>query len=142
MERVAVRKWLLDHDDRQLVLTGQDQLPQETFGELACMAMVDPKGKYLSQLSFVASPTLAACAGWGGDRFYLEGEGRGLWLSTWESPADRDEFAKALGRKSPLRLPLGQRSLVLFPGYSKEEAEERIKTLQVQATVGETPWEL
>jgi hypothetical protein len=126
----------------QLVLTGQDQLPQETFGELACMAMVDPKGKYLSKLNFVSTPTLPACSGWGGDRFYLESEKRGLWISTWESPADRDEFVKALGKKSALRLPLGQRSLVLFPGYSKEEAEARLGTLQVVATVGGAEWGL
>lgn len=126
----------------QLVLTGQEQLPQETFGELACMALVDPKGKYLSRLNFVSTPTLPACSGWGGDRFYLESEQRGLWISTWESTADRDEFSKALGKKSALRLPLGQRSLVLLPGYTKEEAERRFAELQVVATVGGAGWEL
>jgi hypothetical protein len=91
---------------------------RETFGEILVAMACRPEGTGLDLMnaSSAAAWTDSAAMGWGGDRFYLlapegfsrRGHGRpragtlppvddlrGLWITAWDTPRDRDEFTTA-----------------------------------------------
>ena len=91
---------------------------RETFGEILVAMACRPDGAALDLVnaSSASAWTDSAAMGWGGDRFYLaapegfsrRGHGRpragalpsidelrGLWITAWDTPVDRDEFTEA-----------------------------------------------
>jgi amino acid permease len=60
MERVAVRKWLLDHDDRQLVLAGHVAVTGKLWFVTTCLAIAAPNLGDVLDLVGCASGTMIA----------------------------------------------------------------------------------
>lgn len=136
--------------DAPVVLTvsglpaGSDALASsapETVGELSCMSLVDPKGRFLKGLGFQHIPVLPACSGWGGDRLLLRDSGHAIWVSTWDTPLDREEFQKAWKTKAP-RYPVGDRTLVYALGYTEPEMQAFQGQLQISAVRADESWSL
>jgi hypothetical protein len=70
---------------------------------------------------------LAAAEGWAGDRLrrWEADDGRGLteWITSWESPAQAQEFDYAFGRSLDARLPGSRPS---SPGEAAGEGSDRV----------------
>src|SRR5262245_15807907 len=86
-------------------LDGRRVLDRNTLGELVAALLAQPIDRKLN----LAAPawTNAAATGWGGDRMFLVGSAGGtagapvtapgvLWITTWDTVTDRDEFVAAL----------------------------------------------
>ena len=115
---------------------------RDTVGELLTALLTQPKGSApgLAQMQSAAAWTNAGATGWGADRFYLLASGatreeaqqslkdpKGVWVTAWDTPADRDEFAAALekGAAPPgyALAPAGDRGAVVFIGFDPAERE-------------------
>jgi hypothetical protein len=121
----------------------------DTMGELHCAILTSPENRRLNPMATMmpTSWTNPAAAGWGGDRFFLlsgklleEGEQVvpsglcGLWLTAWDTPADRQEFITEYEahRPSPSRtaLRLGERCAVFFYGIDRAQKNALAENLQ------------
>ena len=94
----------------------------DTFGELYCALLTGPPDKTVNPMAMARPGTWTndAATGWDGDRFFLltrrgvgaEGENEGgaiaaaaevgLWITIWDTPADRDEFVEAYEKARPM----------------------------------------
>jgi len=134
----------------------------DTLGEMLTAILTGPKDRRLD-LTRMQQPgawTSTAAAGWGGDRFFLLSEGatpdearrmrgrlRGVWLTAWDTAADRDEWLAALpGSSLPAghaAVPVADRAGVVFIGFADEERQGLIAAMAQQPPAfarGGTPW--
>jgi len=135
---------------------------QDTLGEMLCAILTTPPDAKPDLLAMPMAEgwTSPAARGWGGDRFYLVCAGstaeeaartvkdpQGLWITLWDTPADRDEFLEALektpaaGERSSMRL--GNLGAVIFYGFNatrRKALEERLEQMPPPMTRGGKPW--
>jgi len=140
VDDAAAEKWL-----RQ---PGRWIVHRDTIGELLTAVLTQPRDASpgLAQLQAAASWTNGGASGWGGDRFYLLATGntpeearrslkdpRGVWITTWDTPADRDEFAAALEKGSPPAgyslWPAGDAGAIVFVGFDKADRDALLARL-------------
>ena len=133
---------LLEGDGRWVVHS-------DTVGELLTAILTNPPGvrPSLVGMNTAAAWTNRGAAGWGGDRFYLLARGpdaetagrsledtRGVWITLWDSPQDRNEFIETYGRERPpgshVLAPLGNLGAVVLFGFSEAEAGSLAKRLR------------
>jgi hypothetical protein len=138
---------------RILAKAGLASLHHDTFGEILIAITCRPAGDALNLMnaSSAAAWTDSAAIGWGGDRFYLlaprgddadEGSAgssvesdrpmppaedlRGLWITAWDTPADRQEFTAAYavehGEDGPRFVLMGDRAAALLFHMDEGEA--------------------
>jgi len=148
--------------ERMLAHDGRFVVHKNTLGELLCAVLTTPDDESFDILLSAAPSywTNDAATGWGGDRFFLLAEGkdaaaakrdlkglRGVWLTTWDTPTDRDEFVEdyASERGDPKRslIKLSKRGAVYLFGFSERERNELTKQLAAAAprfTKDGKPW--
>ncbi|RMF79630.1 MAG: hypothetical protein D6744_08950, partial [Planctomycetota bacterium] len=116
------RPVLVNEDDvaRLVAPLGLHVVHRNTVGELLCALLTSDEHRELDIIgaSLPGYWTNDAAEGWGGDRFLLLSEGadagqaakdlrglRGVWITIWDTPEDRDEFVAdyALEREIPKR---------------------------------------
>lgn len=118
---------------------GRRIVHRDTLGELFTAILTAPRDSRtaLMQMQSASSWTNAGAAGWGGDRFYVmtdrtgpqalqTTEGlQGVWLTTWDTPGDRDTFLAALESGSPppnsVAVAVGAQSAVVFIAIAETE---------------------
>ncbi len=141
----AVEQWLAK-PDRWVVR-------RDTFGELLTAILTTPKDKAPSLMSMQTSDdwTTPAAAGWGGDRFYLLASGptaadaarslktlQGVWVTVWDTRADREEFVTALAAAAmPLgttTTALGDTAAVVFVGFDAADRAALMKRVPAALT--------
>jgi len=103
IDDAAAAKWLAQ--------PGRSIVHADTIGEMLIAILTSVRGASLNLQSISTSEawTNAAASGWGGDRFYLLASGdnadaartdlknlKGVWVTAWDTPKDRDEFVAAL----------------------------------------------
>ncbi len=111
----------------------------DTIGEMLTAILTSRPGTPVNPQNFQSSAwTNAAATGWGGDRFYLLASGdtldaaraglkdlKGVWVTAWDSPKDRDEFLAALpeGSLAPGAVsdPIGSSVAVVYFGLDPTE---------------------
>jgi hypothetical protein len=120
---------------------------KDVLGEMQCALLARPKEPKPSPIA-LGDPGYymnEAAAGWGGDRFYLitkrkEGrpftlgpagddayDYRGIWITVWDAPKDREEFIAAYEKNAPAPQEgraterLGQSSAIFFYGFDQAE---------------------
>jgi hypothetical protein len=127
---------------------------RNTAGEALMAVLTRPPGAFdLMASGTPASWTTEAARGWGGDRFYLlAGAGadtasRGIWVTAWDAPEDRDEFVDAYEPRHPAslsrRVDLGPLVSVYLFGMSPEEAaslEEALRRSPLRLARAGAPW--
>lgn len=109
---------------------------EDRLGELYVAVATTPAKKKLkaAQMAQPASWTNPAAEGWGGDRIWLLDGGddaaRGLWLTAWDTPEDREEFLKAWTKAHPLPkdrvVHIGETGAALLLG---ELSAEQVKAM-------------
>jgi len=148
--------------EKAITPPGYHVIYRDTYGEAIASLLTRPK--YLK-----ASPSLMdaasywitpAASGWGGDRFYLLGAGptadeaarnlkdlKGVWVTLWDTPKDRDEFLAAYHANGPTPLTgaikLGTLGAVFFFEITSDErqaAEEALNTSPLTFRHGQKPW--
>jgi hypothetical protein len=107
IDDAAAAKWLAQ--------PGRSIVRADTIGEMLIAILTSARGasSNLQLISTSEAWTNAAASGWGGDRFYLLGSGdnadaartdlknlKGVWVTAWDTPKDRDEFVAALPKGS------------------------------------------
>jgi hypothetical protein len=121
-------------------------LYKDTFGELLCGLMTKPKDRNADPLDAL-NPSYyvnEAGSGWGGDRFFLlrksdlermaadgpppaASKVKGVWVTVWDTPKDRDEFISAYSKNMPQGtgvVLLGKRTAVFLYHMTPQEREE------------------
>jgi len=130
----SVRRWL--------ARPGLHVVHSDTLGELLTAILAGPKDRRLdaAQLQLPGAWTSPAATGWGGDRFYLLAEGssadearrtlsglRGVWVTAWDTTADRGEWLAALPASSlpagRVVFPLGDRAAVVLLGFNERDSK-------------------
>lgn len=134
----------------------------DTVGEML-IAMLTGQGAPVGNLMALQSPdawTNAAASGWGGDRFYLLASGdtaetassalkdlRGVWISAWDTPKDRDEFLDALPKGSlatgAAADSVGSSIASVYFGVDRAERQAltaRLRDTPLPMTKGGKPW--
>jgi hypothetical protein len=110
---------------------GHEVVGKNTAGEILMgVVTTDSDRKFNAMASGLAAYwTNKASMGWGGDRFYLGESDRGwagVWVTLWDSPEDRDEFAAAYSTEvlNPSRnwFALGERGAVFLFGLDEGPA--------------------
>jgi hypothetical protein len=150
----AAAKWLAQ--------PGRWIVHRDTVGEMLTAILTSPPGKTFNLASLdAASWTSPAAAGWGGDRFYLLASSasadearktlknvKGVWVTTWDTPGDRDEFvaAAATGSLAPGASvqATGPAVAVVYFGFDESERDALTKRLQqapLKMTKGDKPWQ-
>jgi hypothetical protein len=129
--------------------TGLRVIHKNTVGELLCSLLTSDASRELSLVG-AALPsywTNDAASGWGGDRFYLLAPGktdkqaqqaadgrRGVWITLWDTPSDRDEFVSDYAdyRRSTTRTVYrwGDRGAVFFFDFEPAVRDKLERTLQ------------
>jgi hypothetical protein len=133
----------------------------DTVGEMLTGVLTTPRDVKpdLASMQQASAWTTAAAQGWGGDRFYLLAPGanpsqaasaskgfRGVWITLWDTPQDREEFVRALpqGSAAPHAVaPLGSLGAAVFFGFDKTTADATAKRLEETPpamTRGGRPW--
>jgi hypothetical protein len=127
---------------------------RDTIGELLTAVLARPRDSKvaLDALQTLSAWTSPAAAGWDGDRFFLLASGadateaqrtlaapRGVWITTWDSSRDRDEFGSALGLGAvppgTTVVPFGATHAAVFFGMLEAERDALARDL---AKTGET----
>lgn len=130
----AVEKWLA-RPGRQIV-------HRNTLGELLAALLTEPREAVRDAARMMSATgwTNPGAMGWGGDRFYLLAAGgtearaandlkdlKGVWVTAWDSAADRAEFVRALdGGHAPAGSSVataGDRDAIVFIGFEAAERE-------------------
>jgi hypothetical protein len=152
-------------DDKSMNLwlarPGRHIVHRDTLGELLTAILTEPRGarRDLMRMQSIDAWTNAGAAGWGGDRFYLltntpgaaalrTTKGlQGVWVTTWDTPKDRDKFLAALDNGSPppnsVAAAVGRQMAVVFIGLSAEEQASllrRLDLMPLSMTRGGRPW--
>jgi hypothetical protein len=134
--------------ERWLASPGRLILHRDTLGELLTAILTEPRGanRDLGKLQSASAWTNAGAAGWGGDRFFLLSSSRaqtdasrqtrvlqGVWVTAWDTPADRDEFMTALEKgglpTTASVLPVATRLAIVFFGMNGGERDQLMKRL-------------
>jgi len=134
--------------ERWLAAPNRWVVHRDTLGELLTAVLTRSRDSKVAvdQLQTLAAWTNAAATGWDGDRFYLLASGadaieaqrsldnpRGVWITTWDSERDRDEFRAALEAGSvpagTAAVPFGTTHAAVFFGLSDGEREGLIREL-------------
>lgn len=140
-------------DDRSMALwlarPGRRILHRDTLGELLTAILTEPHGtrRDLMHLQSITAWTNAGASGWGGDRFFLLSSrpGRhalgtvkdlqGVWVTTWDTPKDRDKFLAALEHGSPppnsVSASVGRQMAVVFIAVAEEERVSLLRRLDL-----------
>ncbi len=130
-------------DDRAMSLwvskPGRHIVHRDTLGELLTAVLTEPRDarRNLMQMQAASAWTNAGATGWGGDRFYLLADRagadalrttkglQGVWVTTWDTPKDRDKFLAALDNGSPppnsVAVPVGSQSAIVFIAIPESE---------------------
>jgi hypothetical protein len=135
---------------------------RDTVGELLCALLTVDENRVLEV--FTASLpnywTNDAATGWGGDRFFLLAEGhdaaaagkslrgvKGVWVTLWDTPDDRDEFVEEyeLERTLPSRsvFRLSDRGAVFLFGFDpvqRADTQRRFERHPPGFTRDGKPW--
>lgn len=139
----------------------------DTVGEMLAAILTTPAATAPNIMAMQMSDswTNAAAKGWGGDRFYLVSAGptadaagkalkdpRGLWITLWDTTADRDEFVAAYEQAAPMpgrtTFKLGSLGAVFFfnfPDADRQALEQKLQKSPPKFTQNGkawTPWEL
>ena len=144
-------------DDRAMTLwvskPGRHILHRDTLGELLTALLTEPRGsrRGLMEMQSASAWTNAGATGWGGDRFYLLADRsgpdvlrttkglQGVWVTTWDTPKDRDKFLLALDNGNPapnsVAVPVGSQSAVVFIAMP---AADRASLLRRFGVLGQT----
>ncbi len=147
---------------RLLETGGRWVVHTDTVGEMLCAVLTNPPGvrRSLFGMSTAAAWTNRGAEGWGGDRFYLVASGpdrasaardlkepRGLWITLWDTPRDRDEFVETYTRRPPTVVrvvaPMGNLGAVVLLGFPEAEARalaRRLGEAPPPMTRGGRPW--
>lgn len=145
-----------------LASAGARVVDTNTVGEALCAVLTrTPSDGFSAMTAASASAwTNAAASGWGGDRFYLleaAGSGsvaardagaspaapapagahvdpaRGLWITAWDTPADRDEFVGAYTPVAEARgavaVLVGERSAVYMYGFTGDAGRAAVNAI-------------
>ncbi len=140
-------------DDKAMTLwlsrPGRRILHRDTIGEFLTAILTEPHDsrRDLMSLQSPAAWTNAGASGWGGDRFFLlsnRGGARtlattrdlqGVWVTTWDTPRDRDEFVAALAAGSPppnsVTAPVGRQMAVVFIAIGEQERSALLRRLDL-----------
>jgi hypothetical protein len=140
-------------DDKSMNLwlarPGRHVVHRDTLGELLTAILTEPRGarRDLMQMQSIDAWTNAGATGWGGDRFYLlanqPGPGalrttkglQGVWVTTWDTPKDRDKFLTALDNGTPppnsVSAAVGRQMAVVFIALAPEERASLLRRLDV-----------
>lgn len=147
---------------KRLASPGRGIVHQDTVGEMLIAILTTPPDKKmnLEGMPLADSWTNLAAKGWGGDRFYLLAAGpnadaagatlrdaKGVWITLWDTPADRDEFVAAL-EKIPAAGPraivgLGTVGAVVFFNFTDAERADLAKQIEQSPPAmlrGGKPW--
>ena len=124
---------------------------KDTIGELMAAVLATPKDQKPDVLAMQDSGywTNEAATGWAGDRFYLlartspkapgpviDETCKGIWVTLWDTPKDRDEFVAAYDQNGPAghaTYKWGGLGAVFF--FRFEEAERKA----VESALGKSP---
>ncbi|MFO8015338.1 MAG: hypothetical protein R6X20_18810 [Phycisphaerae bacterium] len=135
---------------------------EDTVGELLIAILTNPPGvrRSLLGMNTASAWTNRGAAGWGGDRFYLLAAGpdaetagrdlkdlRGVWVTLWDTPGDRNEFIEtyARGRRGSehVLVTFGNLGAVVCFGFGEADAAALVKRLgesPLAMTRGGKPW--
>ena len=125
---------------------------KDTFGELLCSLLAKPKNAKAGPLDAL-NPSFfinEAGRGWGGDKFFLLRKGqviapkaggpppsvdqvKGVWVTVWDTPKDREEFVAAYSKNMPKEtgvVLVGTRTVVFLFNMTPEERESTTKLIQ------------
>ena len=125
---------------------------KDTFGELLCSLLARPKDAKANPIDLL-SPSYyinEAGSGWGGDRFFLLTKGtvripqagapgppstenvKGVWVTVWDTPKDREEFVAAYSKNRPQAgvVLVGTRTAVFLYGMGPEERDRTAKRIR------------
>jgi hypothetical protein len=135
-----------EHVERLVAALGYRVIHTNTAGELACTLLSRSAAAPANAmaLGFPSHWTTPAAAGWGGDRFYLlvpKGDEagadvptKGLWVTVWDSPRDRDEFVDAYYTHTPLEsrtwAEVGNLGAVFLYGFGEAEGRRFAERLR------------
>jgi hypothetical protein len=132
-----------DRDVTALVETsGFSVRAVNTAGETVMALVTSPSDRPFEPMAanVPAYWTNRAATGWGGDRFYLvdkDGGRSGLWITLWDTAADRDEFTQAYEEHVPdherHRVLLGDRGAAFLFGMDAAEREAWATRLEEDA---------
>ncbi len=112
-----------------LAQPGRWVVATDTIGEMLIAILTSAPGTKVNLQNMQPNAwTNAAATGWGGDRFYLLASGdsvenaraglkdlKGVWVTAWDTPKDRDEFLAALPTGS---LPAGAAGHAVGPSVA------------------------
>lgn len=128
---------------KRLAAPGRSIVCTETIGEMLAAAATRPESEPASILTALLPQnyTSDAASGWGGDRFYLlaAGDGdetleeaKGVWVTVWDTEADRDQFlaAMATARPKAVARKIGTLGAVFLFGFDAKDAASLADTLE------------
>jgi hypothetical protein len=139
IDDAAAKRWVA-RDGRWVV-------HEDTVGEMLIAILTTPKEQQLDLMGMQLANawTSPAATGWGGDRFFLLASGasageagrslkdlKGVWITCWDTPQDRDEFLKALDQgpvAGHATAPIGAMGAVVFFGVDEVERGALMKRL-------------
>jgi len=140
IDDVAARRWL--------ARSGQWVVHADTVGEMLIAILTTPEDqrRELAGMELANAWTNPGATGWGGDRFYLLASGasaveagrtlkglKGVWVTCWDTPQDRDEFLEAFdqGRAAGhVAAQLGTLGAIVFFAVDEPERQALIRRLQ------------
>jgi hypothetical protein len=139
---------------------------KNTVGEMLAAVLTAPKDSKpnLLLMQMADAWTNTAAKGWGGDRFFLLASGpsaeaagkslkdlQGVWITLWDTPKDRDEFADAFDANAAsahATFRLGNMAAVVFFGFDEAERKaleagfEKSPPPMTQSGKPWSPWSL
>ena len=134
--------------ERMILSDGFHVVHKDTVGELLCAILTSPADKKLNIMlaSQAGYWTNDDAAGWGGDRFYLLARGgsaaeagrdlddlRGVWITTWDTRYDRDDFAIAYLQERELSNrslhKLGDRGALFLFGFDDQQRDRIVQKI-------------
>jgi hypothetical protein len=149
----AIDRWLA-RPERRIIY-------RDTLGELLTALLTEPRdgARSLAGLQSPSAWTNQGAAGWGGDRFFLLSDRpapdtlktmaglRGVWLTAWDTPRDREEFLASLEKGTPapnsVAVRVERQLAVVFIGVGDAERGSLMRRLSVASlrmTKGNHPW--
>jgi hypothetical protein len=151
-----------DHVERLIRREGMQVVHKNTVGELLCGLLATDENRELNLIA-ATMPTYwtnDAAAGWGGDRFFLLAEGadtesarkslkglKGVWVTLWDTPDDRDEFVESYEIERELAsrtvFPHGERGAVFLFGFDRKQREGLQRSFEQSPpplTKSDRPW--
>jgi hypothetical protein len=136
-------------DDKAMTLwvsrPGRHIVLRDTLGELLTAILTEPRDakRNLMEMQSASAWTNAGAMGWGGDRFYLLADRsgfdvlkttkglHGVWVTTWDTPKDRDKFLLALDNGNPppnsVAVPVGSQSAIVFIAMAESERASLVR---------------